>query len=162
MSFSSGDLLCKWKSWILFHYLWWLENEARFDRVVLVPLTIKMNNKLKLENERKCFPLSAFICTDRWLKGYVVSIWSLLTSGMYSNKTWMTVTQELVWVTLSKCCYGTHNFFFCSSVRFVQFKIGRSIMGRKNMEQEPCYTMLCIIIFAFVKYLYCRMEDIHQ
>jgi len=76
MSFSSGDLLCKWKSWIVLQYSWW-ENETIFDRVMLILLTIKINGKVQLENKRKCFPLSAFICTDRWLKYYVVSIWSL-------------------------------------------------------------------------------------
>jgi len=76
MSFSSGDLLCKWKSWILLQYSW-LENETRFDRVMLILLTIKINGKVKLEKKRKCFPLSAFICTYRWLKYYVVGIWSL-------------------------------------------------------------------------------------
>jgi len=32
-------------------------------------------------------------------------------------------------------------------------------MAKKSMGQEPCYTMLCIIIF--VKYLYWNMEDIY-
>ena len=50
---------------------------------------------------------------------------------------------------------------FSSSVRFVQFKFSRSIMAKKNMGQEPCYTMLCIIIFAFVKYVCWNMGDIY-
>jgi len=41
---------------------------------MLILLTIKINGKVKLENKRKCFPLSAFICTDRWLKYYIVSV----------------------------------------------------------------------------------------
>jgi len=38
MSFSSGDLHCKWKSWIVLQYSW-LENETKFDRVMLILLT---------------------------------------------------------------------------------------------------------------------------
>lgn len=91
MSFSSGDLLCKLKSLILLHYLWWLENETRFDRVMLVLLTIKISDKVKLENERKCFLLSAFICTDRWFKDNEWA-YEVFTSGMYCDKTGMTVT----------------------------------------------------------------------
>jgi len=41
---------------------------------MLILLTIKINGKVKLEKKRKCFPLSAFICTYRWLKYYVVGI----------------------------------------------------------------------------------------